>query len=181
MYTNRKKYKIQGKTSSHRDLLIRNLVVDLLKSRRVKTTPAKAKIVKSQFDRLVTYAKKDTNATRSKLDSFFASNERAIAKLYEIVKEEGIKERTSGYTRVYKTLPRRGDLASQAYILLVNYKLPEKKSKISKLLETQSTKKESKSIVKKVKSTVGIKDENKKVERKGRSTDSETKTRRISM
>jgi large subunit ribosomal protein L17 len=148
-----KKYRMQGKTKSHKDALIRSLVLDLVIAEKIKTTPTKAKIIKSQFDRLVTHAKKSTNSSKKVVQSFFNSNDRAIDRFYKIVSEK-CQDRISGYTRLIKTLPRKGDNAEQAYLMLVNYTEKESRSDVEKLLDQRKAKEEKKSITKRVKKAV---------------------------
>ena len=40
-----KRYRMQGKTVGHKNSLIRSLVIGLISAEKVKTTPAKAKII----------------------------------------------------------------------------------------------------------------------------------------
>ena len=139
-----KKHKIQGKTNAHRDALILSQVIELIRAERIKTTPTKAKVLKSKFDRLVTHAKKNTNAGNREIESFFRSNDRAIQRFNKVV-ETQLNDRNSGYTSIINTLPRKGDNAAQVYVSLVNMgEKKEKKSKIEKTLEAQSKKKKTK-------------------------------------
>ncbi len=176
MYSTNKKLKMPGKKASHRNALTRSLVMDLLRSERVKTTPTKAKIMKSQIDKLITAAKKDTPGSRRVIESFFASNEFAINKLYKVAGR--ITDRNSGYTRVIHTLPRKGDNAKQAYIMFVDFEAKGKKTKLQSLLEKKETK-TNKKVSKKAQKTERVKSE--KVKEAVVSKGTNTKTRRISM
>ena len=147
-----KKYRMQGKTPSHVTSVTRSLVMELLRNQQIKTTPAKAKVVNSKFDRLVTLAKKG-EASKPLVQSFFASNEKAMTKFYKVV-ETQLQDRNSGYTRVIKTLPRKGDNAAQVYIMLVNAEVKEKKSEVQKLLEKREKEESKKSVAGKVKKAV---------------------------
>lgn len=131
-----KKYRLQGKTDSHRRLLTRGLVMSLLQHQQLKTTPAKAKILKSQFDRLVTSYKKQTSGGEITVTSFFGNNEKAVVKFKKVVDSQ-LNDRNSGYTRIVRTLPRKGDNADQVFVMLVNQKTVEEKSEVQKLLEKQ--------------------------------------------
>lgn len=154
MYNNKGKGKLQGKTHTHRRALIKSQVTELIRNQKIKTTPSKAKVLKSEFDKLVTKAKKDTPHSKNQVISFFGNNERAVERLYSIV-ESKLGDRNSGYTRVIKTLPRKGDGAAQCYVMLVNAEAPEKKSRIAGVLERQEKKKEEKSVSGRVKKAVG--------------------------
>jgi large subunit ribosomal protein L17 len=139
MYSNRKKHKLANKTTAHRDALIKSQVTELIRSGRIKTTPSKAKVLKSRFDRLVTEAKKGTIASKRNVLSFFGNNERAANRLFDVI-EDKLQDRNSGYTRVIKTLPRSGDNAPQAYVMLVNTEIEERKSRLQKMLDQDSKK-----------------------------------------
>ncbi len=147
-----KKYRMQGKTASHTASLTRSLVMELLRAQQIKTTPAKAKVVKSKFDRLVTLAKKGEGNKRL-VQSFFASNEKAVNKFYKVI-ESQLQDRNSGYTRVIKTLPRKGDNAAQVYVMLVNADIKEKKSEVQKLLEKREKTESEKSVAGRVRKAV---------------------------
>lgn len=141
MYKRIKKYKIQGKTHSHRESLTMSQVIELIRAEKIKTTPTKARVLKSQFDKIVTHAKRNTVSGKREVQSFFRSNTRAIERFYKVV-ETQLNDRNSGYTRVVNTLPRKGDNADQVYVALVNMSEDkDKKSKIEKALEAQTKKK----------------------------------------
>src|SRR4051812_21526265 len=98
-----KKYRMQGKTMAHQKSILKSLVIELIRAEKIKTTPAKAKIVKSQFDRLVTKAKSNKGGKHA-LESYFNQNERALEKFYKLV-ETKFGDRNSGYTHLIRTLP----------------------------------------------------------------------------
>ncbi|GAB4284066.1 MAG: 50S ribosomal protein L17 [Candidatus Dojkabacteria bacterium] len=154
MYSNRKKFALQGKTAAHTKALVKSQIVELIRAGRIKTTPAKAKLVKKNFDKLVTKYKKGTAHSAKQVMSFFGENKRAFDRLEKVVKEH-LSDRTSGYTRVIKTVPRVGDNAKQAYVMLVNYEVKDKLSQIQKLKQQRD-----KTVSKKTKS--GSKKEDKK-------------------
>ena len=146
MYSNRKKFKIQGYTKSHKKSLVRSQALELIRNGRIKTTPTKAKVLRKEFDKLVTSYKKNTVSSKRKVNSFFRENKKSINKFENVVKEK-LSDRNSGYTRIIKTLPRKGDNADQAYIMLVNTEFKEKESRLKKILDQN---KEKKRVVEKV-------------------------------
>jgi large subunit ribosomal protein L17 len=178
-----KTYKFRGKKSAHRNAVIKSQVIELIRNQKIKTTPIKAKALKASFDKLVTQAKKDTIASKSKVRTFFNSNERAIDRFYKIV-EAKLSDRNSGYTRLIKTTPRAGDNAEQTFVVLVNYEPKEKKSKIKSVLEKREKQKEEKSIGSRIKRAVGVEKQETKAKQSGPKVDKSAKrkkTRRISM
>ena len=160
-----KKYRMQGKTKGHQNALVRSLIIELVRAERIKTTPTKAKIVKSQFDRLVTKAKSGTPSGKMGLQSFFNSNDRIISKFNTLV-ETKFQDRNSGYTHTIKTLPRKGDNAEQMYVMVVNYEEKSKQSRVQKLLEKRKKTEEEKSVGGRLKKAVGRKPAKKKEEAK---------------
>ncbi len=141
------------KKTSHRDALIRSLITELVRAEKIKTTPTRARIIKSQFDKLVTHAKKNSISGKKEVEAFFGSNKRTLERFYNVI-ESNLSDRNSGYTHLIKTLPRKGDGAEQTFIILVNYTGEEKVSKGQKLIEKQKKEDESKSIAGKVKKAV---------------------------
>lgn len=140
-----KKYRLQGKDKGHTTQLIKSLVFSLVRSEKVKTTPTKAKIIKSQFDRLVTHYKKGGAGGMNKVKSFFNSNDLSYVKFEKLVKEK-LGDRNSGYTSLVKTLPRKGDNADQTIISIVGYEKKARKSRVEKLLEKRKVTDEKKSV-----------------------------------
>jgi large subunit ribosomal protein L17 len=134
MNAGKKKFRLQGKKPSHRRSVIQSQTIELLRSGKIKTTPAKAKILSSHIERLITLAKSGNSAEVSR----FLPQARAQVRLTSIL--PSFSTRTSGYTRVLKTLPRKGDNAAQSYIMFTDeIGKAEKKSVIRKTIEKQKT------------------------------------------
>lgn len=108
-----------GREKAHRTSLFRNLVKSMIVSPkgRIETTEAKAKSLRSYVDRLITYAKKDTVASRRLAYSVLGSRT-LVKRLFEEVAPQ-MKDRQGGYTRVLKTGFRKGDSAPMAIIEFV--------------------------------------------------------------
>ncbi len=108
-----------GRTASHRKTTLRSLTTSLLRHKRITTTLAKAKELRTFVEPLMTRAKIDSVAARR-----YVARE---IKDREIVKElfgeiaEKIRERNGGYTRIVKLGQRVGDAAELAIIELVDY------------------------------------------------------------
>ena len=115
----RKAGKRLGRTSSHREAMLRNMVTSLLDHERIVTTTPKAKEVRKLADRMITLAKRgDLHARRQAMAVI--RSKAVVAKLFEELKND-YQNRTGGYTRIIKTGNRIGDAASMAIIELVNY------------------------------------------------------------
>ncbi len=108
-----------GREKAHRTSLFRNLVKSMIVSPngRIETTVTKAKSLRGYMDRLITYAKKDTVASR-RLAYSVLGNRTLVKRLFEEVGPQ-MQERQGGYTRVLKTGYRKGDSAPMAIIEFV--------------------------------------------------------------
>jgi len=112
-----------GRNSSQRKALLRDLVTDIIINERITTTEAKAKELQKLADKMITLAKKDTLAARrqaAKIVRFEEADEdqNALQKLFAVLGPR-YQDRTGGYTRIIKTVPRRGDGAPMAIIEFV--------------------------------------------------------------
>ena len=103
-----------GRTSSHRNAMLANLVCSLIKHKRVTTTLAKAKAARSVAEKMVTLGKSGTIHDR-RLAAARLHQEDAVKVLFtEIAPAQ--KGRNGGYTRIVKLYPRQGDAAEQAIL-----------------------------------------------------------------
>lgn len=115
-----------GYTSDKRKNMLRNVVSQLIISGSVELTFTTAKRVQQEADRLVTYAKKGDLASR-RLAAKFVREEgfidkkigkNALQKLFDVYGPK-YKNRNGGYTRVLRTINRRGDNAPMAIVAFV--------------------------------------------------------------
>ena len=118
----RKEKRPLGRTSSHRDALLRNLVTSLIDKGRITTTLEKAKELRRLADRMVTLGKRGDLAARRRAAATIRSDE-TVKKLFtEVALWSGA--RPGGYTRILKLGPRPGDNATKALIELVDRPKP---------------------------------------------------------
>ena len=113
-------YSKLGRRSDQRKALLRDLVTDLIINGRITTTEAKAKELKKLADSMVTLAKANTLASRRQAAQTVrfeqaSENKNALQVLFEQIGPK-YAERNGGYTRIIKTVPRRGDAAPMAII-----------------------------------------------------------------
>jgi large subunit ribosomal protein L17 len=106
-----------GRSSGHRRALYRNLVTDLFRHERIKTTEAKAKAIRSKAEKLITLGKTGTLHAR-RLAAGRLSDPEIVKKLFDDIalRYEG---REGGYTRILRLGHRQGDNALMALIELV--------------------------------------------------------------
>lgn len=106
-----------GRTTAHRQALLRNLSKELLEKEKIKTTLSKAKELQPYAEKLVTLAKRETlHARRLVLRKI--QDKKVVAKLFDALSAR-YAQRPGGYTRVIKLGPRPGDNAEMAIIELV--------------------------------------------------------------
>ena len=107
-----------GRTSAHRNAMLRGLVTYLLENGSVETTLTRAKEVRSVAEKMITLGKKNTLASRRAALSYI-TKEDVVTKVFNEIapKYEG---RNGGYTQIYKLGPRRGNGAEMAIIKLVD-------------------------------------------------------------
>jgi large subunit ribosomal protein L17 len=103
-----------GRTGSHRNAMLANLVCSLIKHRRVITTISKAKAARSVAEKMVTLGKKGTIHHR-RLAAARLHQEDAVRILFnEIAPTQ--TTRPGGYTRIIRMAARRGDAAELAIL-----------------------------------------------------------------
>jgi large subunit ribosomal protein L17 len=106
-----------GRTSAHREALLRNLATSLFLYEKIITTAAKAKELRKIAERMITLAKrKDLHARRQAAEVI--QDERVLKKLFETIGER-YHGRNGGYTRITKLEYRVGDGAPLAAVELV--------------------------------------------------------------
>ena len=106
-----------NRNSSHRKALFKNLAIALIERDIIKTTLPKAKELRRFVEPLITIGKNDTVANRRHVFSKLRSDS-AVAKLFTEVSVNA-KDRNGGYTRIVRTVARKGDNAQMAIIELV--------------------------------------------------------------
>jgi len=119
-----------GRTSSHRDALLRNLVTSLIDKGRITTTLEKAKELRRLADRMVTLGKQGDLAARRRAGATIRS-ESALKKLFSEVALWS-ETRPGGYTRILQLGTRPGDGATKAIIEFVDRPKPVAEEKPGK-------------------------------------------------
>ena len=108
-----------GRKSGHRKALLANMAASLILNKRIQTTVAKAKALKTYVEPLITKSKEDSTHSRRVVFSYL-KNKEAVTELFRTVAPK-IADRPGGYTRVLKTGFRQGDGADMALIELVDF------------------------------------------------------------
>ena len=106
-----------GGSASHQKKILANLAAQLIEHGAIKTTDAKAKLLRPYVEKIITKAKKGTVADRRNVLKLITDKE-VVAYLFNELapKFEG---RNGGYTRIVKLENRKGDNAPVSQISLV--------------------------------------------------------------
>src|SRR3954469_15263575 len=96
-----------SRTASHRSALLSNLASQLIANKRITTTLAKAKALRTYVEPLITKAKENTTHQRRIVFSYLQDKE-AIKELFDVVRLK-VEGRPGGYTRIIKLGTRGGD------------------------------------------------------------------------
>ena len=108
-----------GRTSSHRKAMLSNMATSLILHKRITTTTAKAKALRTYVEPLITKSKEDSTHSRRVVFSYL-KDKTAVAELFREVSPK-IAERPGGYTRILKIGNRIGDNADMCILELVDY------------------------------------------------------------
>jgi large subunit ribosomal protein L17 len=108
-----------GRTSSHRKSMLANMATSLILHKRITTTTAKAKALKTYVEPIITRSKEDSTHSRRMVFRFLR-DKNAVAELFREISPK-IGERPGGYTRILKTGNRIGDNAEMCILELVDY------------------------------------------------------------
>ena len=107
-----------SRDAGHRKALVKNLCMQVVQHERIRTTEAKAKVIKPEVEKLITLAKRgDLHARRQAL-SALGQDKFTVHKLFEEIGPR-YSQREGGYTRILKLGPRRSDSTEMVYIELV--------------------------------------------------------------
>lgn len=115
----RKGFNHLGRTSAHRKAMLANMATSLILHKRITTTSAKAKALRSYVEPLITKSKDDTTHSRRVVFSYL-KNKYAVSELFREISPK-IVDRPGGYTRILKLGSRLGDNADMCVIELVDY------------------------------------------------------------
>jgi large subunit ribosomal protein L17 len=108
-----------GRTSSHRKSMLSNMATSLILHKRITTTTAKAKALKTFVEPILTKSKEDSTHSRRVVFSYLKDKE-AVSELFREISPK-IADRPGGYTRILKVGNRIGDNAEMCILELVDY------------------------------------------------------------
>jgi large subunit ribosomal protein L17 len=114
----RKKGRKLGTDASHTKAMKRSLVCALLANDRIKTIDVRAKEIRPEVDRVITWAKKGDLHSR-RLAIALLDDKEIVREIFEKAAQGMWADRAGGYTRIYKLGNRKGDNAPLVIIELV--------------------------------------------------------------
>ncbi|MBN1267508.1 MAG: 50S ribosomal protein L17 [Anaerolineales bacterium] len=113
-----------GRSTGHRKMLRRNLMTELFRHERIKTTRTKAFAIRAESEKLITQAKRGNAAGGAaavharRLCAGKLTDPEVVKKVFDDIAQRYV-DRPGGYTRTIKLGPRLGDAAEMVLIELV--------------------------------------------------------------
>jgi large subunit ribosomal protein L17 len=105
-----------GRVRRQRGALLKNLMENLVRYEKIKTTEVKAKELRPFAERLITKSRRDTVVNRRHLARYLTPA--GVKKLFAEISPR-YQSRPGGYTRIYKLPSRKSDGSKMAIIELI--------------------------------------------------------------
>jgi len=113
-----------GRKKAHREALLANLASQIIVHKRITTTLAKAKALRTYVEPLITKTKKSGSETeishQHRIVFSYLQDKVAVKELFTVVGPK-VASRPGGYTRIIKLGIRPGDNGEKAMIELVDF------------------------------------------------------------
>ena len=114
-----KKFNHLGRKTAHRKAMLANMACSIIEHKRINTTLAKAKAIRTFIEPLITKSKADTTHNRRIVFSYLR-DKHAVTELFKEISVK-VADRPGGYIRIIKLGNRQGDNAPMAMVELVDY------------------------------------------------------------
>ena len=124
-----KKGRKLGTDKSHTKAMKRSLVSALLLNDRIKTIESRAKEIRPDVDKIITWAKKGDLHSRRLAIAALGGDKELVREVFEKVKQGMFQDRQGGYTRIMKLGFRKGDNAPMVIMELVTEPVQKKAEK----------------------------------------------------
>ena len=136
MRHNKKRGMKLGTDASHTKAMKKSLVRALFENDRIKTLDQRAKAIRPDVDKVITWAKKGDIASR-RLAIAKVGDKEIVREVFEKAAQGMWADRNGGYTRIMKLGPRKGDAAEVVIMEIVTEpvtpKAAPKKAKVTKV------------------------------------------------
>ncbi|HEC98849.1 MAG TPA: 50S ribosomal protein L17 [Proteobacteria bacterium] len=106
-----------SRNTAHREAMLRNMVTSLFMHEKIKTTDAKAKVLRRVAEKMITLAKRGDMHARRQALAVIRDNG-IVKKLFEDLRKHFV-DRPGGYTRITKIGMRHGDAAPISFVELL--------------------------------------------------------------
>ena len=121
-----KKGRKLGTDASHTKAMKRSLVKSLFLNDRIKTIESRAKEIRPDVDKIITWAKKGDLHSRRLAIAALGNDKELVREIFEKVAQGMFADRQGGYTRIMKLGPRKGDNAPMVIMELVTEPVQKK-------------------------------------------------------
>lgn len=118
MRHNKKRGMKLGANAAHTKAMKRSLLSSLLANDRIKTLDVRAKAIRPEVDKVITWAKRGDLHSR-RLAIAKVGDKELVREVFEKAAQGLWADRNGGYTRIMKLGPRKGDAAEVVIIELV--------------------------------------------------------------
>ncbi|MBP9012908.1 MAG: 50S ribosomal protein L17 [Smithella sp.] len=129
-----------GRTSSHKEAMLRNMVTSVIKHERIKTTDTKAKELRKLAEKMITLGKKGSLHARRQALSVVRDKD-MVGKLFGELSER-YRNRAGGYTRIVKAGYRYGDNAPVSILEFIQDEKKKEKAKAKGKTKAKAKKEE---------------------------------------
>ena len=132
-----------GTDFAHTKAMKRSLVQALFLNDRIKTIESRAKEIRPDVDKIITWAKKGDLHSRRLAIAALGNDKELVREIFEKVEQGMFADRQGGYTRIMKLGNRKGDNAPMVILELVTEACtPKVKAEAPKAVEAEAPKAE---------------------------------------
>ena len=135
MRHNKKRGMKLGTDASHTKAMKKSLVLALLQNDRIKTLDSRAKAIRGDVDKVITWAKKGDLHSR-RLAIAKVGDKEVVREVFEKAAQGMWADRNGGHTRIMKLGPRKGDCAEVVVMELVTEPV-QSKAKAAKVTKVE--------------------------------------------
>ena len=135
MRHNKKRGMKLGTDASHTKAMKKSLVLALLQNDRIKTLDSRAKAIRGDVAKVITWAKKGDLHSR-RLAIAKVGDKEVVREVFEKAAQGMWADRNGGYTRIMKLGPRKGDCAEVVVMELVTEPV-QSKAKAAKVTKVE--------------------------------------------
>lgn len=118
-----------GTDFAHTKAMKRSLVQALFLNDRIKTIESRAKEIRPDVDKIITWAKKGDLHSRRLAIAALGNDKELVREIFEKVEQGMFADRQGGYTRIMKLGTRKGDNAPMVIMELVTEPVAKKAEK----------------------------------------------------